>query len=59
VGWDLDGNPIVSGVAALILEQRPTITVLDLEDELLSTCLDLGLPADRQGRGLVQVKAAL
>jgi len=52
-------TPIVSGVAALILEQRPTITVLDLEDELLSTCLDLGLPADRQGRGLVQVKAAL
>jgi len=52
-------TPIVSGVAALILEKRPTITILELEDELLSTCLDLGLPANRQGRGLVQVKAAL
>lgn len=31
----------------------------DEEDELLFICLDLGLPADRQGRGLVQVKAAL
>jgi len=51
--------PIVAGVAALFLEKRSAITVLELEDELLSTCLDLGLPADQQGRGLVQVKAAL
>jgi len=52
-------TPIVAGVAALILEKQPAITLLDLEDTLFSTCLDLGLPADRQGWGLVQVKAAL
>jgi len=52
-------TPIVAGVAALILEKYPDITVLELEEELLSTCLDLGLPSTRQGRGLVQVTAAL
>jgi subtilisin family serine protease len=52
-------TPIVSGVAALILENYPAITLADLVEELLSTCQDLGLPADRQGAGLVQVQAAL
>ena len=51
--------PIVSGVAALILEKYPSLTLPDLEDALLTTCLDLSLPAYRQGSGLVQVKAAL
>lgn len=52
-------TPIVSGVAALILEKHPDITVSDLTDELLLTCKDLGQPADRQGKGLVQVKVTL
>jgi subtilisin family serine protease len=52
-------TPIVSGIAALILEKYPEITLLELEDKLLSTCLDLDLPVERQGSGLVQVKAAL
>ena len=52
-------TPIVSGVAALILERYPDIMVADLVEELLSTCEDLGMPADRQGEGLVRVKAAL
>lgn len=52
-------TPIVSGVAALVLEKYPDITLADLVEELLSTCEDLGLPADRQGEGLVQVQAAL
>jgi len=52
-------TPIVSGVAALILEKYPGITIDDLVEELLSTCQDLGQPADRQGEGLVQVQAAL
>lgn len=51
--------PIVSGVAALILEKYPGITVGDLVEELLSSCIDLGCSADRQGAGLVQVKVAL
>jgi subtilisin family serine protease len=52
-------TPIVSGVAALVLEKYPDITVPDLIEALLSTCKDLHLPTDRQGRGLVQAKAAL
>ncbi len=52
-------TPIVSGVAALILEKDPQITVSDLMEELLATCKDLRQPPDRQGKGLVQVKAAL
>ncbi|MEE9210630.1 MAG: S8 family serine peptidase [Kiloniellales bacterium] len=52
-------TPITSGVAALILEKYPAMTVLDLQDTLLTTCRDLGFSADRQGEGLVQVKAAV
>jgi subtilisin family serine protease len=52
-------TPIVTGVAALILEKRPNLTVTDLVDELLDTCRDLGAPPERQGKGLVQVKAAV
>ena len=47
-------TPIVSGVAALVLEQNPEITVADLIEHVLAHCRSLGLPADRQGRGLVQ-----
>lgn len=52
-------TPIVAGVAALILEKYPEITVVELEEALLSTCSDLATTPDRQGRGLIQVKAAL
>jgi subtilisin family serine protease len=48
-------TPIVSGVAALLLEKYPTITITDLIETLLETCLNLTEPVDRQGRGLVQV----
>lgn len=51
--------PIVSGVAALILEKQPDIGVLDLEGTILNTCSDLGFPVDRQGRGLVQAAEAI
>lgn len=48
--------PIVSGVAALIVEKNPSISVGGLTQALLASCKDLdGRPADRQGRGLVQV----
>jgi subtilisin family serine protease len=52
-------TPIVSGVAALILERFPDITVPDLIEELLTTAKNLRQREDRQGKGLVQVKAAL
>lgn len=48
-------TPIVSGIAALILQKYPTLMVLEVVDELLSTCKDLGFPPERQGHGLIQV----
>jgi subtilisin family serine protease len=50
-------TPIVSGVAALLLEKYQRISIPELEDAILYTCSDLGLPVERQGRGLVQIKA--
>ncbi len=49
-------TPIVSGIAALMLEKYRDITVPNLIDELLQTCKDLGQPADRQGEGLARVR---
>lgn len=51
--------PIVSGIAALVLEKHPDITVTDLIDALLDNCDDLGQSSDRQGKGLIQVKNTL
>jgi subtilisin family serine protease len=48
--------PIVSGVAALIVEKNPSISVIDLAMALMDSCKDLdGRDPDRQGKGLVQV----
>jgi subtilisin family serine protease len=52
-------TPIVSGVAALILERDPTMTYLDLFDAVRSNCQDLGLDSERQGQGLVQIPTTL
>lgn len=51
-------TPIVSGVAALIIEEEPTISVDDLREALLDRCLNLGVGVEleRQGRGIIQVK---
>jgi subtilisin family serine protease len=51
-------TPIVAGLAALLLERHPHIAVTDLYEELLMSCEDLGLPADRQGDGLIRVRPA-
>ena len=51
--------PIVSGVAALILQKKPRIHVIELKDLLLTTCQDLKLKPVRQGEGLVQITGAL
>ncbi len=48
-------TPIVSGVAALLLERYPDLTVLELREELLSRCQFLEQPKERQGLGLIQV----
>jgi hypothetical protein len=51
--------PIVSALAALILQRYPDITVLDLIEEILGRCKDLGEEDLRQGHGLVRVDATL
>jgi subtilisin family serine protease len=59
----LDGTSmaaaIVSGVAALILEKYPAISLLDLRDQLMQTCEPLLQDITRRGSGLVQVRAAI
>ena len=53
-------TPMVSGVAALILEKYDKqITVGRLIDALLDSFKDLGQDRNRQGKGLIQVTAAL
>jgi serine protease len=53
-------TPHVTGVAALLLERDPALTVDDLEQLLLDTCKPLtGQPPEKFGRGLVQPVAAL
>ena len=53
-------TPIVSGVAALILEKyNKNMSVLNLLDEILTSCKDLGLDKERQGKGLVQIPTTL
>lgn len=51
-------TPIVSGIAALVLERYPLIHLTDLVDLLLETSIRLADAPERQGRGLVQVEAA-
>lgn len=46
-------TPVVSAVAALLLEKYPKASSLDIVDALMASCVDLGYPRDRQGQGLV------
>ena len=53
-------TPVVSGLAALIIERYPTITGADLQDELLGAARKLpGVPLTRQGEGLAQLPAGI
>lgn len=48
-------TPIVSGLAALILEADPMISLSDLSTKIINNAKNLGFPSTRQGAGLVQV----
>lgn len=53
-------TPHVAGIAALLLERNPDLTVDTLEQVLLQTCLALSTqPPARCGSGLIQPVAAL
>ncbi len=51
--------PIVAGLAALILQRHPDITVLDLVEEIIERCRAIEGEGIRQGYGLVRVGASL
>lgn len=52
-------TPIVSGLAALVIEKFPDILLPDLEQLLLGACVKLNAPDDRQGAGLAQLPSVL
>ncbi len=52
-------TPIVSGIAALIVEKHPSISLADLEQEVLGACVSIGALPVREGVGLVQVPRSL
>ena len=51
--------PIVTGLAALLIEKHPSITARQLRDEILSACVNLDLDVERQGAGRVQLPPEL
>lgn len=52
-------TPIVTGLAALLIEKHPDITVHQLREEILSACVSLDLDVGRQGAGVVQIPPSL
>lgn len=51
--------PIVTGLACLILERWPDLSLAQLESELLDHAESLDLPKDRQGAGRVRLSPKL
>ena len=50
---------VTSGAAALLLQQRPLLTPDQVKYILMSTALSVGKTADQQGKGMIQLGAAL
>ena len=48
-------TPIVAGAIALLLEKYPGMTNRDVKLRLRDRAVDLGLPKNRQGWGLLDV----
>ena len=51
-------TPFVAGIAALLLEKKPSLTPSQIKDVLKSTAVDLGLDENTQGSGRVDAYAA-
>jgi subtilisin family serine protease len=53
-------TPHVAGVAALLMQAAPAATIDEIENAIVSTAKRLsGVPAHRQGFGLIDAAAAL
>ena len=48
-------TPLVSGAIALLLEKDPSMTNLEVKLRLKERAVDLGLPRNQQGWGLLDV----
>lgn len=49
-------TPIVSGAIALLLEKEPNLTPKDVKMRLHDTAMDIGLPKNQQGWGMINVR---
>lgn len=52
-------TPIVSGAIALLLEKYPQMSNKDVKLKLRESCMDLGLPHNQQGWGLLDLEQLL
>ena len=52
-------TPVVSGAIALLLEKEPDMTPKDVKLRLRETALDLGLPRNQQGWGMIHIARLL
>ncbi len=52
-------TPVVSGALALLLEKEPDMTPRDVKLRLRETALDLGLPRNQQGWGMIHIARLL
>lgn len=51
--------PIVSGAIALLLEKNPNLTPKQVKRKLMESAVDLGLPPNQQGWGMLDVEKLL
>ena len=49
-------TPVVSGAIALLLEKYPDMTNRDVKLKLMESAMDIGLPKNQQGWGLLDIK---
>ena len=52
-------TPVVSGAIALLLEKYPDMTNRDVKLKLMESAMDIGLPKNQQGWGLLDIKRLL
>ncbi len=52
-------TPVVSGAIALLLEKHPEMTPQDVKLKLMNSTVDLGLPRNQQGWGMIHIARLL
>ena len=52
-------TPVVSGAIALLLSKEPGMNNRDVKLRLKNTAIDLGLPHEKQGWGLINVRTLI